>query len=127
MASPRIAWRTVALGAGVALTVLALTIAGVALADIEAGSNWVFLFYAVGLGGLAAGAWRAASRRPDAALAHGLLAALAAYALLAVVAVALRLVLDRGVDAVALTFNALMAGSAGILGTMIAERWPRSP
>ena len=126
MTLARIAWRTVAVGAGLALVVLAVTIAVVAALDIKGGSNWVFVFYAVGLAGLAAGAWRAASRRPDAALAHGLLAALVAYGLLAAVAVVLRIVLDRGLDVVAIAFNALMAGSAGILGTMIAERWPRA-
>lgn len=126
MALVRIGWRAVATGAALAVAVLASTVALVAVVDVGTGSNWVFAFYGLALAGLAAGAWRAASRRPDAPLAHGMLAALLAYAVVAVVAVVLRLVLDRGLDVVALAFNALMAGSAGILGTIVAERWPTS-
>ena len=120
----RIAWRTVAVGAAMALVTLAMLVVVVAIAKVDGASNWVFLFYAGGLAGLAAGARLAASRRPEAGLAHGLLAALLAYAVFAVVVVVARVVLDRGLDVVALTFNALLAGSAGIVGTMIAERWP---
>lgn len=124
MAPARIDWRAVAMGAALAVAVLAVTIAVVAVVDLEGGSNWVFVLYAVALAGLAAGGWLAAARRPQAPLAHGLLAALLAYAVVAVVAVVARVVLDRGLDVVALTFNALMAASAGILGTVVAERWP---
>ena len=120
-------WRAVAIGAALAATVLAVTIAVAAVIGLDGGSDWVFLVYAVALAGLAAGGRLAAARRPDAPLAHGLLAALLAYATFVVVAVAARLVLDRGLDVVALTFNALMAASAGILGTVVAERWPGHP
>ena len=123
----RLGWRTVATGAGVAVVGLVITVAAVGITRVNGGSNWVFLFYAIALLGLAAGARYAASRRPDAALIHGLLAALVAYTAFALVAVVARLILDRGIDVVALTFNALLAGSAGIVGTMIAERWPRAP
>lgn len=124
MARRRIDWPAVAIGALLAVAVLAVTIAAVAVLDLAGGSNWLFALYAVALAGLAAGGRLAAVRRPDAPLAHGLLAALLAYGVVAAVAVAARLVLDRGLDVVALTFNALMAASAGILGTVVAERWP---
>jgi hypothetical protein len=124
----RIDWRAVLAGSVLALVVLGVTIGAVALVDVAIGlargSNWVFAFYAVALSGLAAGGWLAARRRPEAALAHGLLAALGAYAVLALAVVVVRLILDRDLDPVALGFNALTAASAGILGTLIAERKP---
>jgi hypothetical protein len=126
MVGARIGWRAVALGAALAIAVLGVTVGLAALAHVDGDSNWVFAFYGLALGGLAAGGRLAAARRPDAALTHGLLAALLAYVAVVVAAVVLRLVLDRGLDVVALAFNALMAGSAGILGTMVAERWPAS-
>ena len=127
---PRLDWRAIGAGAALALAVLAVVMVAVQVVDssigLERDSNLVFVFYALALGGDAAGGWLAASRRPDAALAHGLLAALAAYAVVAVFGAGLRLTVDKGPDPVALAFNALMAASAGILGTLVAERWPRS-
>ncbi len=122
-------WRAVGAGAALALTVLVLTMALIELVDatigLDAGSNWVFLFYVVALCGLAAGGRAAARRRPDAPLVHGLLAALTAYGAVALLGMALRLSVDKGPDPVALLFNALMAASAGILGTLVAERATR--
>ncbi|MFP5317016.1 MAG: hypothetical protein ACLGI2_01835 [Acidimicrobiia bacterium] len=122
-------WRAVGAGAALALAVMVSTMVAVEVVDatvgINPGSNWVFLFYLVALGGLAAGGRLAARRRPDAPLAHGLLAALAAYAAVAGLGIVLRLTVDRGPDPVALAFNALMAASAGILGTLVAERASR--
>ncbi len=51
-----------------------------------------------------------------------MLAVLAAYAVVVLAALAFRIATDRDVDPVALAFNALMAASAGILGTVLAER-----
>lgn len=130
---PRMDWRAVISGASLALAVIALTMVLVEVVDvtigIPTGSNWVFLFYLLALGGLAAGGRAAARRRPDAPLAHGLLAALLAYAAVAAFGLVMRVTVDRGPDPVALAFNALMAASAGILGTLLAERRspPRTP
>ncbi len=122
----RISWRAVGTGALLALAVLAATIGLVALVDaavgLDSGSNWVFLFYGLALLGLGAGARWAALRRPDAPLVHGLLAALGAYTAVAVVVAVVRVSLDRDIDPVAVAFNGLMAASAGILGTVAAER-----
>lgn len=113
-------------GAALSLAVIVVTIAVVAVVDaavgIPAGSDWVFLFYGVALAGLVAGGWRAARRRPDAPLLHGVLAVLVAYAVVSVIALVVRLATDRDLDPVAFAFNALMAASAGILGTVLAER-----
>jgi hypothetical protein len=114
------------MGAALSLAVVAATIAVVEVVDaavgIGAGSNWVFLFYAIALGGLVAGGWKAARKRPDAPLLHGVLAVLVAYAVVSAIALVLRLATDRDLDPVAFAFNALMAASAGILGTLLAER-----
>lgn len=122
-------WRAVGAGAALALAVVVPTMVLVELVDatigLDPGSNWVFLFYLLALVGLAAGGRAAAQRRPDAPLAHGLLAALVAYGVVAVIGTALRLAVDKGPDPVALVFNTLMAASAGILGTLVAERATR--
>lgn len=110
------------LSLGVVVATIVLVEAVDASVGIGAGSNWVFLFYALALAGLVAGGWRAARRRPDAPLLHGILAVLAAYAVIAVAALVLRIATDRDIDPVAFAFNALMAASAGILGTVLAER-----
>jgi len=125
----RVDWRAVGAGAAVALGVLVATMVAVQVVDGSIGlardSNLVFVFYVVALGGLAGGGWLAASRRPDAGLAHGLLAALSAYAVVAVFGAVLRLTVDKGPDPVALAFNGFMAAFAGVLGTLVADRWPR--
>lgn len=108
------------------LVVIVATIVLVEVLDatvgIGPGSNWVFLFYVLALAGLVAGGWKAARRRPEAPLLHGVLAVLAAYGVVVLTALAFRIATDRDVDPVALAFNALMAASAGILGTVLAER-----
>lgn len=130
-ASPqaRIGSGAVLAGGAVSLGTLVVVVIAFDVIDATAGiptnSNWVFAFYAVALAGLIAGARVAAIRRPDAPLMHGLLASVGAYAVLAVTAAVGRVVLDRGVDPVALAFNGLIAASAGVLGTVVAERRPR--
>lgn len=119
-------WTAVRAGAALALAVTLATLVVVELVDLAVGlhrgSNWVFAFYALVLAGLVAGGRRAARQREGAPVVHGLAAALAAYAVVALLAVVLRLTTDRDLDPVALVFNALMAASAGILGGLLAER-----
>lgn len=120
--------RAVAVGAVLALAVAVTSIVTAQVIDatvgIDPGSNLVFLFYLVVVGGLVAGGRRAARRRPDAPLAHGALAALAAYAAIAVVSAVIRLATGRSPDAVALVFNALMSATAGIVGGLTVS-WRR--
>ncbi|MEW6155603.1 MAG: hypothetical protein AB1673_16700 [Actinomycetota bacterium] len=127
---PAIDWRAVASGAALVLGVLVAVMVGAQVFDstvgFDTGPNAVIAFYVVALAGNAGGGWLAATRRPDAALAHGLLAALSAYAVVAAFGVTLRLTTGNGPDAVALAFNGLMVAAAAILGTLVAERWPRS-
>ncbi len=123
-------WRAIATGAALALAVILSTLVAVEVLDaavgIDRGSNWVFLFYLLILAGLVLGARRAARLRDTAPVVHGLAAALTAYAVVALLAVVLRLATDRDLDPVALAFNALMAASAGILGGLLADR-PTAP
>jgi putative membrane protein (TIGR04086 family) len=120
----RLDWQGIRDGAALALAVAVVTMVAVEVVDaavgLHRGSNWVFPFYAVVLGGLVAGGRLSARRRLDAPLLHGAAAALSAYAVIAVVGVLLRLVVDKEADPVALIFNGLMAASAGILGGLLA-------
>lgn len=121
-------WTAVRAGAALALAVTLATLVAVELidllVDVRRGSNWVFAFYAVVLAGLVAGGRRAGRERDNAPVIHGLAASLAAYAVVVLLAVILRLATDRDLDPVALAFNALMAASAGILGGLLADRQP---
>ena len=121
-------WTAVRAGAALALAVALATLIAVELVDVlvglRHGSNWVFAFYALVLAGLVAGGRHAARQRQTAPVVHGLAAALAAYVVVALLAVILRLATDRDLDPVALAFNALIAASAGILGGLLADRAP---
>ncbi len=116
--------RAVLAGAIVGLVVAVPTIVISSVADVDARSNAVFLPFLVYLAGLVAGGWRAGRLRPDAPLSNGGVAAIAAYAVLAVAASVIRVASDRSLDVVSLAFNAFLAGSAGILGGLIAS-WRR--
>ncbi len=114
--------RAVVGGAIVGLAVAVPTIVVASVVDVDADSNAVFLPFLIYLAGLVAGGWRAGRLRPDAPLSNGGVAAIATYAVLAVVASVIRVASDRSLDVVSLAFNAFLAGSAGILGGLIATR-----
>jgi uncharacterized membrane protein YhhN len=116
--------RAVLAGAIVALVVAVPTVVITSVADPGPRSNVVFIPLLVYLAGLVAGGWRAGRLRPDAPLSNGGVAAIAAYAVLAIVGSVIRVVSDRSLDVVILAFNAFLAGSAGILGGLIAS-WRR--
>jgi hypothetical protein len=116
--------RAVAAGALVGLVVAVPTIVLSSVADVDPRSNAVFVPFVLYLAGLVAGGWRAGRLGPDAPLSNGGVAAIAAYAVLAAAATVIRLVSDRPLDVVSLIFNAFLAGSAGILGGLIAS-WRR--
>lgn len=119
----RMQWSAVRSGASVAIAVALGILILVEVIDatvgIGRGSNWVFLFYGMALAGLVAGGRAAGRQRPDAPVAHGLAAALAAFAVAAGLGTAARLLAGKDADPVALAFNALMAASAGILGGLL--------
>ena len=116
--------RAVLGGAIVALLVVVPTSVITSLADIDTRTNAVFIPLMVYVAGLVAGGWRAGRLRPDAPLSNGGVAAIAAYAAYAVGISVLRVLSDRSLDVVSLAFNIFLAGSAGILGGLIAS-WRR--
>ena len=117
--------RAVVGGAVVGLVVAVPTTVISAVADFDPRSNAGFVVpFLIYLAGLVAGGWRAGRLQPDAPLSNGGVAAIAAYAVLAVALSVVRVVSDRSLDVVSLTFNAFLAGSAGILGGLIAS-WRR--
>jgi putative membrane protein (TIGR04086 family) len=115
--------RAVAAGA---ITALVLAIpAGVISAIVvdDNSSNGVFAFYVVIIMGMLAGGFVAGSKRPDAPLTHGALAAAVAY----LVSQAITLVVKaaRGSDLrspAVYVFNLLLMASIGVVGGFIAER-----
>jgi peptidoglycan/LPS O-acetylase OafA/YrhL len=121
---PQIDRRSVEAGAGVGFVVSVLTVLAWvlvdAVGDIGDDSNLVFLFFAVMFAGWVAGAAVAGLRRPDAPYTHGLLAALAAYALAAVLAVVFVVARGKDLDVGPLLALAPFALLAGIIGGFIA-------
>lgn len=114
--------RSVVSGAGLALFVVAPVIALAALVGAGKDSNVNFFFYLPVVIGLVFGGWGAARLRPDAPLAHGSLAALGAYMLVAAIVTVIRLVDGRQLNVAGLVFNGFIAASAGIFGGLLASR-----
>jgi putative membrane protein (TIGR04086 family) len=116
-------WRAVRGGATAAL-VFAVP-AGIVSAIVvdDDSSNAVFVFYAVIIIGMLAGGFVAGSKRPDAPLTHGALAAGTAY--LVAQAITLAVKAARGADLrtpAVYVFNLLLMASIGVVGGYIADR-----
>jgi len=116
-------WRAVRLGALAALTLaLPAGLIGAVVVNNDS-NNGVFVFFVLIMAGMLAGGFVAGSKRPDAPLLHGAIAAVVAY----VVAQALTLVvrLLDGSDLrspVVYVFNTLLMASLGVVGGLVAER-----
>jgi len=116
-------WRAVGAGA-IAALVLAVP-AGVISAIVvdDESSNAVFVFYVVIIIGMLAGGFVAGSKRPDAPLTHGALAAAVAYVVAQVITVAVKLANGSDLRSPAVyVFNLLLMASIGVVGGFIAER-----
>jgi putative membrane protein (TIGR04086 family) len=105
-----------------ALFVVVPTVALAALVGTGRESNVNFVFYVPIVVGLAFGGWAAARRRRDAPLTHGCLAALAAYVLVALAIILIRVADGRTLNITGLIFNGFVAASAGIFGGLLATR-----
>jgi hypothetical protein len=114
--------RSVLSGAGLALFVVVPVIAVAAIVGTDKDSNVNFFFYLPVVFGLVFGGWGAARLRADAPLAHGSLAALGAYLLVAVIITVIRLADGRQLNVAGLVFNGFIAASAGIFGGVLATR-----
>lgn len=123
--------RAVVVGAGVALAV-SVPAALLAQALDEAGtvdddSSWLLLLFLVVLAGMVAGGYVAASRRPDAPLTNGAVAAFAAYALVQTIGAIRLTVSGESVTWAAIPFFALLSSAAGVAGALIADHRTRRP
>jgi predicted permease len=85
----------------------------------------VLPLFLVTLTGLGVAGFVAASKRPDAPLRHGSLAALAAFVLVQGLGIARNLVAGNDVSIAAALFNATVATGLGVLGGYVAERRSR--
>jgi putative membrane protein (TIGR04086 family) len=116
-------WRAVRAGAIAALVFAAP--AGIVSAIVvdDDSSNAVFVFYVVIIIGMLAGGFVAGSKRPDAPLTHGALAAATAYVIAQALAVVIKLAKGSDVRPPAVyVFNLLLMASIGVVGGFIAER-----
>jgi putative membrane protein (TIGR04086 family) len=115
--------RAVAAGA-IAALVLAVP-AGVISAIVvdDDSSNAVFAFYVVIIVGMLLGGFVAGSKRPDAPLTHGALAAAVAYVIAQVITLVVKLANGSDLRSPAVyVFNLLLMASIGVVGGFIAER-----
>ncbi|HEY2814233.1 MAG TPA: TIGR04086 family membrane protein [Acidimicrobiales bacterium] len=123
MSSVDIDWRAVVAGA-IAALVLAVP-AGVISAIVvsDDSGNGVFVFYVVIIVAMLLGGFVAGSKRPDAPLTHGALAAAVAYAIAQTITVVVKLIDGTDVRSPAVyVFNLLLMASIGVVGGFIAER-----
>jgi putative membrane protein (TIGR04086 family) len=123
MSSVDIDWRAVVAGA-IAALVLAVP-AGVISAIVvsDDSGNGVFVFYVVIIVAMLLGGFVAGSKRPDAPLTHGALAAAVAYAIAQTITVVVKLFDGTDVRSPAVyVFNLLLMASIGVVGGFIAER-----
>ena len=118
--------RAVALGAAVVL-VVGVPVATIGSVLLDEGSNAAFPLAILTLGALVAGGYVAGSKRPDAPLIHGAVAAIAGFAVAQAVSVVLQLVQDEDVSVVAVAFNALLAANIGLFGGWLASRRAAQP
>jgi hypothetical protein len=108
-------WRAVALGAAVGFLI---ALPGLVLGGITDVAAFVILVF----GGMASAGFIAASKRPDAPLTHGIIAALVTYATAALLAIALRLARGDDLHPAVYVFQAGVAAGFGLLGGYIADR-----
>jgi 4-hydroxybenzoate polyprenyltransferase len=108
-------WRAILLGAAVGLAIAfpGLVLGG--LLDVE-------LFAIVVLGGFVGAGYVAGSKRPDAPLSHGILAALVTFGIAEAIAIALILAKGNDLHPAVYVFLAGVAAGLGLIGGTIAER-----
>jgi hypothetical protein len=120
---PKLDWRAVGSGAGAALA-LALPAGLIGAIVVEDDSNnGVFIFFALIMTGMLIGGFVAGSKRPDAPLTHGALAAVVAYTVAQLATSVVRLLDGSDLRSpVVYVFNVLLMASLGVVGGLVAER-----
>ena len=119
----QIDWRAAGTGALAALLLaLPAALIGAIVVDDDS-NNGVFVFYVVIMAGILLGGFVAGSKRPDAPLTHGAVAAVLAYFVAQALAVIVKLAADSKLASpAAYVFNTLLMASLGVVGGLIAER-----
>ena len=95
------------------------------LADEDAGtdqSNWVFLALLAIVAAYLLGGAQAGKRALDAPFLNGAAATVAAFGVVQLVGIVVRLARGDGISVVALVFNALLAASIGTVGAWFGAR-----
>ena len=115
----------VALAVAVPVAILAQTLDRTG--TVEDDSAWLIVAFAVIVGAMVAGGYAAASRRPDAPLTNGAVAALSAYLLVQTIGAIRLLVVGDSVAWAAIPFFALLSLAAGTSGGLLADRRARRP
>ena len=83
-------------------------------------SPLALVFYVIAMVGFGTGGFVAGSKRPDAPILHGALAALAAFSTVQLISVARQLVRGDDISLLKIVFNALLAYGLGALGGYVA-------
>jgi putative membrane protein (TIGR04086 family) len=116
-------WRAVRAGVVAALIFAAPAAIISAIVVEDDSGNGVFAFYVVIIIGMLAGGFIAGTKRPDAPLTHGAIAAALAYVIAQAMAVAIKMAKGDELRSPAVyVFNVLLMACIGIVGGFIAER-----
>jgi putative membrane protein (TIGR04086 family) len=127
VADVRVDRRAVLAGALVGFVVAAASILLWQLCDavFDLGdSSLVFAFYVVVLVGWVASGFVAGRRSPDAPYSHAVLASVVSFVPIAAVGLVVAAARGDDIPAIEMVFNLLVAGSAGILGGLVAGARP---
>lgn len=113
---------TPAVVTGAAVGIAVALPAALVARGLDDGSAVVFALFALVLAGFAVGGAVAASRRPDAALLHGIAAAGAASLVVLMVGAVVQAVEGDDLRPLTSLVNLVLAGTMGALGGLVAER-----
>lgn len=120
--------RSIVRGAAVGVAVILPVLVAFQLLEPGEDSNLTFVFFGLMFAGWTAAGAVAAREQPGTPFSHGVLAALAAFAVFAAVRLAVLAVrgpteTDTATAVVYVAFNGLVAATAGILGAALALRF----
>lgn len=123
--------RSVLVGAAVALAIAIPAAVTAQVLDnsdsVDDNSTWLMVLFAVVVAAMVTGGFVAATRRADAPLTNGAVAALAAYIVVQTVGAVRLVVVGDPVTWTAIPFFALLSTAAGMAGGLLADNRARRP
>lgn len=124
---PHLDWSIIrnAATAGLLVVIPAALVAQVFAGEVDDGSGWPLLFFAVTILGFLIAGFAAGRLRSDTPLAHGAVAAGITWAAVQVFGTVRRLLADEPVSWLALAFAGMLAVCAGIAGGAFADWFRR--